>query len=73
MKQLFTTEKGRAVIEALKQRFDHFVIKGDREKAELCERVITKLVTTKKNIKSEISSVVKVCRLLKGIYTTFLS
>jgi hypothetical protein len=58
-KQLFTTEKGKSLLEAIKKKVAHFVKKGEKDKAKIGRKIIEKLVKTKKGVKSEVSNVLR--------------
>ena len=68
IKQLFTTDKGKSFIDAIKKKVNHFIKKGEKDKALIGQKIIDKLVKNMKGVKTEVRSVLKMCKLLRGKY-----
>jgi hypothetical protein len=54
---LFSTEKGISLIEAIKAKVDNADIKDDKDKYKLVKKIISKLIKNKSGVQNEVTNV----------------
>jgi hypothetical protein len=66
LKELFSTDKGKALLEAIKKKAAVFVTKGEKDKVKIGQKIIKKFTKSKNNMKNDISNVLRMYKMLKG-------
>jgi hypothetical protein len=66
MRKLFTTDKGKSLIDTIKKKVDTLVRKGESDKAKIGRKIVSKLIKTRSGIKTELDTILNVSKHLKG-------
>lgn len=67
-KNLFASELGKALLEAIRKKAKRYAADGETDKTKIGNKIVSSLIKTKSSLPNELSSVLKMCRLMRGKY-----
>ena len=65
-KKMFETPSGKSLLQAIKKRALKYAQDGEKDESKIGQKIVSKLINSKNGQNNEVSSVLKMCKVLKG-------